>query len=146
MLWIFEKWGLTNEPTDNQTDEPTNQHKKLLVEVAPPNNASCQISKAETNLSSRLSAFLPLFTLSSGSSWMHIPHEKFAWISSGADGEVWAVKKNHQIYRRMGVSRYNHAGTRWQMVPGGLVQIDAYNGQVWGISWDQKIWLGTMAC
>ena len=86
------------------------------------------------------------FVGSAGPDWMHVPHEKFAWISSGSEGEVWAVTKNHQIYRRIGITRYNPTGTSWQMVPGGLAQIDAYNGQVWGINEFQQIFLGSMAC
>ena len=77
---------------------------------------------------------------------MWVPHDKFAWISSGADGEVWAVKNNHQIYRRIGLTRYNHIGSHWQMVPGGLVQIDAYDGQVWGVSMYQHIFMASMGC
>jgi len=58
----------------------------------------------------------------------------FTWISSGLSGEVWAVDENGTVFRSGG-------GHEWIEVPGQKMrQVDVFNGTVWGVDRNNKIW------
>ena len=67
------------------------------------------------------------------------------WVSSGVDGEVWALN-NGRIFRRLGVTRGNPTGISWKPMPGYLVQIDVFGGQIWGIDLQGNIVFGKYRC
>jgi len=55
-------------------------------------------------------------------------------LRAAADGTVWGVNADYSIFR------YNYNGT-WTQIAGGLMQISAGSStQVWGVSYDKKIW------
>ena len=58
----------------------------------------------------------------------------FTWISSGLTGEVWAVDENDTVFK-------SGSGHEWKEVPGKKMrQIDVFNGTVWGVDSNNKIW------
>lgn len=64
----------------------------------------------------------------------------FKWISSGLKGELWAVDRDDNVFRR----RDNLDGAEWSQVPGQkLKQVDVFNGIVWGVDKNNHIWFRT---
>jgi len=62
----------------------------------------------------------------------------FTWISSGLNGEVWAVDENGTVFK-------SGSGHEWKEVPGKKMrQIDVFNGTVWGVDSNNKIWSTTV--
>ena len=54
-------------------------------------------------------------------------------VSMGADGEIWGVAYNGNIYRR--------AGAAWVNIPGGLSHVSVGSANnIWGVASDYSIW------
>jgi hypothetical protein len=54
-------------------------------------------------------------------------------VSMGADGEIWGVNSNHNIYRRV--------GSNWQQVSGALTQVSVGSADnIWGVASDYSVW------
>ena len=67
-----------------------------------------------------------------GSPWQSVPGG-LKHVSVGADGTVWGVNKNDQIYRR--------DGGNWRNIPGGLKQISVGSrSKVWGVNRNDQIY------
>ena len=64
---------------------------------------------------------------------------KLKWISSG-DNIVVGVNSANHIYYRKGITAATPTGTGWERVTGGLVQIDVYNTDIWGVNTNDEIY------
>ena len=56
------------------------------------------------------------------------------WVSSGNDGELWAVDTNNNVQRREGITKILPIGNRWSGIGPKVSQLAAFNGQVWGLN------------
>uniref|UniRef100_A0ACB8FZE7 Uncharacterized protein n=1 Tax=Sphaerodactylus townsendi TaxID=933632 RepID=A0ACB8FZE7_9SAUR len=78
-----------------------------------------------------------------GSSWENVPGA-LSMIEVSTEGDVYGVNSAGNIYRRIGITAANPIGTTWEQlnsdfgqakhVPGALKQIEASNGQVFGVN------------
>ena len=64
------------------------------------------------------------------------------WISSGIAGEVWGVNSAHEIFQRTGISEQYPSGTGWRKDESvsSLIQLSAFDDQVWGVDGNDIIW------
>ena len=65
-------------------------------------------------------------------------------ISSGCAGEVWGVLENEKsktytTFRRTGVSAENPTGNGWEIIGNGIVQLDVFCGEAWGVNKQGKV-------
>lgn len=68
-------------------------------------------------------------------SWKQVPGS-LKWVSVGADGTVWGVNENDDIFRR--------TGDTWTQIPGKLKQISVGNADnVWGVNSNDYIYRRT---
>ena len=76
--------------------------------------------------------------------WQHIGG-KLSWISAGSN-IVFGVNSAGNIFYRSGITESAPAGTSWVRVPGGLRQIDTYQGEVWGSNSNDDVFKLRISC
>jgi hypothetical protein len=58
-------------------------------------------------------------------------------------GHVWGVNSGHNIFRRVDADLNNPAGTTWEHIEGGLVQITSHDFETWGVTSGHEVFRRT---